>query len=339
MMSNYTYYRISLAIFSVIVFSVLLLPLSAHALTISPVRFEISGNPGETLLQDITLVNEGSATETYYTSYSNFEAQGESGSPAFVEAKEGLGTWMSTEESITILPGQQKIIPLKIVIPKQAEPGGNFAVVFFGSTPSGKGVSIGAKTGILVLLSVNGDVKEQAGLVDFDLRNNKHFYKQLPVGFQYRFSNQGGDRVKPVGSVVIRSILGWTVKKVDANPSEGNVLPRTTRKFLPEWSKKMTVDQRDEELTRDEKYSFIKEVKSEWQNFAVGIYRAKVVASFGATAQTVKSNAVYFVVFPWELILVFIVIGIPVYLLLRTMIRRYNRSIIRKAQKSFENNQ
>lgn len=338
-MSKYPYYRIILSLFSIMVFSLFLLPKSAYALTISPVRFEISGDPGQILEHEITLINEGSQTETYYTSYSNFEAQGESGSPSFVEPKEGLGTWMDIQGSVTLKPGEQKIIPFKVAIPKESQPGGNFAVIFFGSTPAGQGVSIGSKTGVLILLSVNGDVKEQAGLVDFGLHNNKHFYKQLPVGFQYRFSNQGGDRVKPVGSVVIRSILGWTVKKVDANPSEGNVLPRTTRKFLPEWSKKMTVDQRDEELTRDEKYSFIKEVKSEWQNFAVGIYRAKVVASFGATAQTVKSNAVYFVVFPWELILVFIVIGIPVYLLLRTMIRRYNRSIIRKAQKSFENNQ
>jgi hypothetical protein len=321
------------------VFSVFLLPNSAHALTISPVRFEINGDPGQTLNHEITLINEGAQTETYYTSYSNFEAQGESGSPAFVEPKEGLGTWMNIQDSVTLAPGQQKIIPFNITIPKDAQPGGNFAVIFFGSTPGGQGVSIGSKTGILILLSVNGDVKEQAGLVEFNLKDKKHFYKQLPVGFFYRFSNQGGDRVKPTGSVVIRSILGFTVKKVNANPNDGNVLPNTTRKFEPEWSKRDTVDERDQQLELNEKYSFIKEVKSQWYNFAFGIFRAKVVASFGTENQIVKSNAVYFVVFPWELLLVIIVIGIPLFFIMRTLLRRYNRSVIRKAQQSFVNQQ
>lgn len=318
-------------------------PSRAHALTITPIRYEIAGDPGQTLEEKMIIVNETQKAQLYYASFANFEAQGDTGSPTFVDAKEGLGTWITTDQaSVNLAPGAQKEINFKITIPKDAEPGGYFAAIFWGTSPGGGSpgqVSIGTKTGLLVLLSVNGDVKEQAGLVDFQLRNNDNFYKQLPVGFQYRFSNQGGDRVKPTGSIVIRSILGWTVKKVDANPFDGNVLPGTTRKFIPEWSKRDSVDQREQELSRNEKYSFKREVKNEWRNFAVGIYRAKVVASFGAANQTVKSNTVYFIVFPWELILLILIISIPIYFILRTILRRYNRSVIRKAQKSFVNQQ
>lgn len=316
---------------------------TAFALTITPVRLEIQGDPGQTLTQQMTLMNESKQDVVYYSSYSNFEAQGETGSPTFVNAKDDIGTWMSAPDSVNLAPGQQKIVTVTIAIPKDAEPGGHFGAVFWGNVPNtpsaGGQVSIGSKTGLLVLLSVNGDVKEQAGLVDFKLHNDKHFYKDLPVGFQYRFSNQGGDRVKPSGSVVIRSILGWTVKKVNANEFGGNVLPGTTRRFTPEWSKRDTLDQRDQEKIRNEKYSFTKEVKSEWHNFAVGIYRAKVVATFGANEQTVKSNAVYFAVFPWELILVILIIAIPLYFILRAILHRYNRSVIRKAQARFGNGQ
>jgi hypothetical protein len=317
-------------------------PASASALTITPIRYEISGNPGDVLTEKMNLVNEGRNTQTFYASFNNFEAQGDTGSPSFIDAKEGLATWITTEQaSITLAPGAQKELSFKIAIPKDAEPGGHFAAVFWGTSPGASPgqVSIGTKTGMLILLSVKGDVKESAGLVDFQLHNNKHFYKQLPVGFQYRFSNQGGDRVKPVGSVVIRSIFGWVAKKVNANPFDGNVLPDTTRKFSPEWSKRDSVDTVNQKQLSKEKYSFTQSVKDQWHNFAFGIFRARVVATFGATDQTVQSTAVYFVVFPWELLLVLIAFGVPTFYLLRGLLRRYNRAIIRKAQARFTSGQ
>lgn len=322
---------------SISALAIVLFATKAYALTITPIRYEISGNPGQTLTEKMGLVNESNKTQTFYASFANFEAQGDTGSPSFVDAKEGLGTWMTTEQaSVTLAPGAQKEISFSIKIPKDAEPGGHFAAIFWGTSPGGGSpgqVSIGTKTGLLVLLSVNGDVKEQAGLVDFQLHNNKHFYKTLPVGFQYRFSNQGSDRVKPKGDIVIRSIFGWVAKRINANPYDGNVLPGTTRKFSPEWSKRDSVETRDQENSRNESYSFKKSVSDEWHNFALGIFRAKVVANFGVTNQVAKSHAVYFVVFPWELILVVIVLAIPVYFILRTMLRRYNRSVIRRAQR------
>jgi hypothetical protein len=336
-----TLFNIVLTSFALMVFAIS--SKEAYALTITPIRYEISGNPGETLTQKMGLVNESKNTQTFYASFANFEAQGDTGSPTFVDPKEGLGTWMTTEQaSITLAPGVQKEIEFKIKIPKDAEPGGHFAAIFWGTSPGGGSpgqVSIGTKTGLLVLLSVNGDVKEDAGLVDFQLHNNKHFYKMLPVGFQYRFSNQGGDRVKPKGNVVIRSIFGWVTKKVNANPYDGNVLPGTTRKFNPEWSKRDSVEARDQELSRNESYSFKKAVKDEWHNFAFGIFKAKVVANFGVENQEVKSKGIYFVVFPWELMLIIFVIATIAYFILRGLIRRYNKSIIKKAQAQLESGQ
>lgn len=325
-------------IFAVALLVCFAIPQQARALTITPIRYEIAGDPGQVLTQKMGLVNETKNTQTFYASFANFEAQGDTGSPTFTDAKEGLATWITTEQaSITLAPGAQKELEFKIAIPNDAEPGGYFAAIFWGTSPGGAPgqVSIGAKTGMLILLSVNGDVREQAGLVDFALHNDKHFYKKLPVGFQYRFSNQGGDRVKPTGSVVIRSLFGWVVKKVDANPFDGNVLPGTTRKFTPEWAKRDSVDVRDEETARNESYSFKKEVKDQWNNFAVGIFRARVVATFGTTDQVAKSKALYFVVFPWELLLVITALAIPTFFIFRTLLRRYNRRIIMRAQKQF----
>jgi hypothetical protein len=179
-------------------------PFSASALSITPPRVELKGNPGETVIQDMTLTNDTKSTQIYYSSFANFEAQGETGNPAFVESKEDLGSWMNTEESVALKAGQSIIVPVTIKIPSNAEPGGHFAAVFWGTTPnatSGSAVSIGAKVGMLVLLSVPGNVKEDGGLVSFSTLDHKFFYNTLPVSFEYRFKNDGGDRIKPVGKI------------------------------------------------------------------------------------------------------------------------------------------
>jgi len=322
-------------LFSIAVIS-FVAPLRAEALTLTPVRYEISGDPGTTITEDVTLINETKTTQTYYASFANFEAQGDTGSPTFVDPKDDLGTWISTTQaSVVLRAGEQKVIPFTITIPRDAEPGGHFAALFWGTSP-GKipgEVSVGAKTGVLILLSVNGDVKESAGLVDFKLHNGQWAYRSLPVGFQYRFSNQGGDRVKPTGSVVIRSLLGWKVASVNANQYDGNVLPNTTRKFTPEWSKQYSVSEKDQQNENKKAYSFFGSVKEEWHNFALGIFQARVEASFGNAQQLVKSDRVFFIVFPVELIVVCLIIAIPLFFILRYAIRRYNRYIINKARR------
>ena len=51
----------------------LILPFSAQALTVSPIRFEIGGNPGQILTGEIELFNEQIISRTYYSSFENFQ--------------------------------------------------------------------------------------------------------------------------------------------------------------------------------------------------------------------------------------------------------------------------
>ena len=168
---------------------VLAFPVSAHALTISPSRIETSGDPGQTITKKILLVNESNESETYYASFANFEAQGESGTPVFVDPKDDLGTWMSVSgESLTLKGGESKEVVLSVAIPMDATPGGHFAAIFWGTTPPTQtgAVSVGSRTGMLVLLSVSGEVQEDMGLVDFGTRGGQWLFRTLPVGFQYQ---------------------------------------------------------------------------------------------------------------------------------------------------------
>src|SRR5579862_4357209 len=114
-MNNYFNYRILLPLFAITALCIFYSPAKVYALTISPTRIEVSGNPGETLKQDILLINENDDAETLYPSYANFEASGDSGTPAFVQPKDDLGTWMTTDSpSVLVSPGQQKSVSFKI---------------------------------------------------------------------------------------------------------------------------------------------------------------------------------------------------------------------------------
>lgn len=330
-MNNYSNNRSTLALFIVVAIGLLFGVNNTHALSLTPVRIEVSGNPGETLAKEITIINESEGSQTYYSSYANFEASGDTGNPSFVEAKDDIGTWITAPELLTLKAQESKIVPISIKIPMDAEPGGHFGSIFFGTNPNtpGSGVSIGAKTGILVLLSVNGNVKEAGGLVDFSTKDNKRFYNTLPVSFTYRFKNDGGDRIKPVGKITMRNIVYLPADRIDANPTSGNILPDSTRRFNVDWVKNPRA--KDYVAPTGAFAQFFDQAIYQWRNFAIGPYFAKLNLLYGTEAIRVNKTAFFFV-FPWQLIICLVVIFIIVFWGGKKLIRRYNKHIIQKAR-------
>lgn len=137
------------------------------ALTISPVRVEISGDPGQTLHGEMELLNEQQESKTFYSSTANFEARGESGAPYFLpDANTGLASWINVQDKNVVLKaGERKTVPFTIQIPQGTEAGGYFAAIFWGTSPpqthgGGQQVAVGGKLGVLILLSVTGEIKQ-----------------------------------------------------------------------------------------------------------------------------------------------------------------------------------
>lgn len=319
---------ISTALF-IVLFGVISLN-KVSALTISPARMEISGDPDTTITKEITLLNDTKTEATYFVSYSNFEAQGETGSPLFVEPKSDLGTWMKTDNSVTLEPGESKTIPLTITIPKDAYSGGHFSVVFFGNNPDDAGqVSVGAKTGTLILLKVNGDILEAGGLVSFNTKNAKKFYNTLPVSFEYRWKNDGNDRVKPAGKISIRSLFFIPIGQIDANSVSGNILPQSTRLFDIDWVK----NKADKDTFKSESFvgKYFETVSYQWQNFAVGPYLAHLSLVAGTDGVKSSKNTIFFVC-PWQLLICILIVLIIVFFVGKNLLKKYNQHIIEKAR-------
>lgn len=297
---------------------------SAEALTISPARIELVGDPGQTVKGEFLLINEQEAGRTFYTSIQNFEAQGETGTPTFTTADEGLASWITTPSEIVLSRGEQRKVSYQITIPNDADAGGYFAAIFLSSNPpssSGQNqVSVGAKIGTLVLLRVSGEVSEGGAIASFGSKENKWFYTHLPVLFSYRFTNSGGDRINPEGTVTIRNMLGIKAARFDANPTKGNILPGSTRKFEVHWGD-------ETEMPKE----FFGAVAYQWKHFALGIYHAKLSLAYNDLSDT---DSAMIVVFPWQLLIIWATIGVAIWFGGGKLLKHYNQWIIKKAKLS-----
>ena len=310
-------------------------PFKATALTVSPVRLEVSGLPGQILLSELILLNEEREARTFYSSLENFEARGETGRPYFTPGTEGLATWIKVPKEITLEPGETKTIPFSIGIPQNTEPGGYFAAIFWGSMPpeikEGGQIMVGTKTGILVLLSIPGEIKGEAGILEFSTKDKEKFFSSLPISFIYRFQNTSQDRIKPEGEIEIKNIFGKISAVLPANKVEGNVLPRSIRKFEVIWADKIK-DTNIEETQGDTKTGFFGAVKKQWSDFHFGRYVANLNLIYGVKNETAQASFSFFII-PWQLLIVIIILLVVILIVGRLGIKKYNKWIIAKALK------
>ncbi len=305
----------------------------AFALTVSPARVEITGDPGATLQGEIELFNEQEGTRTFFTSFENFEPSGDSGAPHFIGAKDGLATWIQSDSKVILESGKRSVVPFSITIPQNAEPGGHFAAIFFGSQePGAMGggqVSVGGKIGVLVLLRVSGDVAEGGGLLEFIAKDKQRFFSALPVTFTYRLNNTGGDRVVPLGEIKIKNTLRMNSATLLANKNEGSALPGSARKFEVTWGEISQPTNTTEQKT--ESPGFFEMAGKQWSDFHFGWYTANLNLTWGATNQTANASYSFFVI-PWQLLLIILIIAVIIGFLGKIGLKKYNRRIIAQAQ-------
>jgi len=306
------------------------------ALTISPPKLEFSVNPGQEIKNEIKIFNETETEVSVYTSVANFGAkENEEGVPHFLtpEEKEGdLASWIEIEKGpIKIGHLEQKVVSFSIKVPVSADAGGHYAAIFFANQPpkaeTGTAIGITGKLGSLILLRVSGDIKEEGRLTEFRLKEKKKIYESLPVNFIIGFENLGNVHLKPQGEIVIKNIFGKISDKIAVNRPKigtgGNVLPASVRHFQASWSKSET---------ENSPKSFFQKIKFQKENFALGRYKADLDLRYGVDNKTIQARLVFWV-FPWQLILVF-VLGIAVFVFLIILgVRKYNQWIIGKAMK------
>ncbi len=308
---------------------------SALAITVIPPTQEfLSVRPGETIETKVKIFNEEATAKTIYASTANFGALDETGTPNILaEAdKSDLASWMKVDgEGRLVQPGERLEFAVKIEVPVDAPPGGHYAAVLISPeppAPSGDStqVAISQKVASLVLVSVEGVVKESGSIASFTTAGGRKTFSRLPVDFLIRFMNSGNVHLRPTGGITIRNLLGGTSSTLTVNPGLLQaVLPQQVRKFDAGWEK---------ETLAGEQGTFIQELGRELKNFGLGPYTAELSLQYGAAKDKVVVANLQFQIFPWRVLLLSLIILVLVILLLVIYIRRYNRWIIARNQKA-----
>lgn len=288
------------------------LPYSTQAVTVGPVKLEYSADPGTVIAGELYIKNEETAEKTLYPSVDQFTEQ--DGEKIFQEDQGLISEWLKTKESITLKPGESVKVPYTIEIPENAPPGGQFAVIWWGSVPPKKAkdaqdVSIQTRAGILVYLNVNGNIVEGAKIKSFDTQDSKTLFTATPVAFTMAIANEGNVYIKPKGSIKITSIFGTVVSELPLNPKGLQILPNSFRTFS--------------------------EYKWNGSNFSIGPYKAEATLVYG-TKQEQSTSTKWIWVLPIKMISIIVVSLIVLFILLTTFFRMYNRWLLKQFKRSMK---
>ena len=291
-----------------------------QALEIAPPVVSLAADPGATVKTQIALRDVSTTKLLVQGQVNDFTAQGEDGTPKLL-LEEGesspysMKTWFQPLPALTLKPKELQNLPVTIKVPADAAPGGYFAVVRFTATAPDidtTGVALSASLGALVFLRVNGTATEKLSIVEFlaetKNRSKNTVFEALPINFVARVKNDGNVHEQPAGQVTIKDMFGKNVARLNVNLPPRNILPGSIRRF---------------ETSLDSK------VLGNTQLF--GRYTAEVKMTYGEGNKTITDKITFWVI-PYKLIGFGILGLIVAFLVLRTMIRRYNQTIIKRAQ-------
>ena len=330
MTSSIRSYWSLLAIAAVLSFA-LAVPSTVHAFSVSPVLVDQTMDPGSFVQGKFHIMNDTKSDQTYYASVQNFIAQGEEGEQTFLPDTDttGLVSWITLDQkSITLKPGQTNDFAWAVHVPKDGEPGGHYAAVFFSNLPpeteGQSSIGVGAKTGVLFLVNVRGNIQEAASVASFRLLNDRNadtnakgisYLDHLPATFESCIQNGGNVHFTLNGKISVANMFGSKVAEIPANPNGAHVLPNSIRRILSSWGPDIS-----------EGKGFWSGLSAEWKGFAIGRYTAELHGTYGSTNQPLTASVAFWII-PWRLLIVFLLGLIALILLLKG----YNALIIKSA--------
>ncbi len=299
--------------------ALLWMPVLAHAqsqnagqgLEISPPTFELTANPGDDKTVNLNVRNVTSQELVVHTQINDFLAAGEDGQPKILlndqeQSPYSMKDWIADLPNVTIAAGERKTIPIVFHVPKDASPGGHYAVVRFTGTPpdvGDTGVSLSASVGTLVLANVSGNVTEQASIAELSTsQNNKKrdMFEYGPVDITLRLQNSGNIHIKPKGTIRVTNTFGKEVASFPFNSNGSNVLPQSIRKF---------------QETLHNKLLF-------------GRYKVQADIVYGNDNKIISASHTIWVI-PYKLIL----LVLAAIVLIIFLIRRYNKLVVKRHAK------
>lgn len=294
-----------------------------NGIRVSPVRTDVTMNPGESRSITLTIQNITGASSEFQAVINDFVPKGEAGQPALIlEADKyapshSLKRFIAKIPNVSVNKGEYKEVKAVITVPKDAAAGGYYGAVRFvtANDALNKNVTLSASVASIVLVRVNGDIVENMALESLDVRNSERsnsassfFTSNKNLYVVARFKNMGSSHEQPFGKVVLKKgdkVLQTT--EINNTEVKGNVLPDSVRRFSVKLNK-----------------------VGSW-----GKYTVEGNFGYGSTGQLISGKTSFFV-FPLALIIAILVVVAAVVMAivwLPRAIKLYNAGVVRKANR------
>jgi hypothetical protein len=233
---------------------------TAMGISAIPPRLEMNVKPDEVVSQVVKVRNESNSEQLITTSVSDFIVTNDQGTPVQVKTNPEDNRWASSSwiqvspDSLRLKPGETKSLVLTVMPPKDALPGGHYAMVLHNpqnlSSLSSTGFSVQTQVGTLIYINIPGKVKMDAAVKSFTAPK---FSEYGPIDFKATIKNMSDIHITPAGGITITNMLGG--KTASLALEETNIFPYTTRDFENTLNKKWLFGRYTASLTADYKGS------------------------------------------------------------------------------------
>ncbi len=209
---------------------------------VGPGKTELTMRPGEERLVHIRVSNRMGDDRIFRLGFEDF-----TGSDDPQRAVQLLGSERGpyslrdfvfpAANELIIEHGKRAVIPVRVVIPEDAEPGGRYGSVLISTdslpdtdvSESGAqgGAVIVSRIGVLFFVRIAGEVHESGALQAFGTNENRSLYNSGPIPLEIFYENDGSIHLNPYGRIQITNIAGQVIGESEIDP--WFVMPGTIR--------------------------------------------------------------------------------------------------------------
>ena len=212
---------------------------------------KLTGNPGQTIQTSIRVKNNSVKPVRVDSQALDFILADDNKTPIPLTGASDISNRWSLASWITLVPNSQvlkpnetKAISLVIEIPKNALPGGHYAMIVHQPSLSlvklkqpNQGqldtlTGVNQRVGTLLYLIVKGNINEEAMIREFKF---PHLSEFGPIPFSFTVENMSDVHIRPALEVTIKNLFGKTVAKIPLETK--NIFPLTSRQFQGSWQK------------------------------------------------------------------------------------------------------
>ncbi len=206
---------------------------------VGPTRFVLEMNPGEVRSVDVAVTSREGEPHSYDIMVEDF-AISDDGTDNIQFYAGGSGpfsarSWITPAATTFVLRhGERATIPVRVSVPLNAAVGDHYSVVLFERSvrdDTKGGFNLVPRVGVLLLITVKGDVVRQGTLQMFASRSP--LYWALPAEFMVQYKNTGTVHMVPTGNIEIRNVFGIGVDEIPVK--DWYVLRSSTRRRVILW--------------------------------------------------------------------------------------------------------